>query len=176
MVSSEEASVIPVITIVGWSGSGKTTLIEKLIPELRSRGYRVATVKHQGGTFEMDREGKDTWRHRRAGAVCTVISSPSGLALLRDMDHDASLDEIRGRFIHDADIILGEGFKKEGWPKIEVFRDGPNPEPIFARSGDLVAMVSDRPRETEAPCLGLDDVEGLADLIEERFLSGSKRP
>ena len=167
--------MIPVITVVGWSGSGKTTLIEKLIPELRRRGWRVATVKHHGKAFEIDREGKDTWRHRRAGAVCTILSSPAGLAMVRDMDHDAPLGEIRERFIHDADIIVAEGFKNEGWPKVEVFREGANPEPLFAQSDDLVAMVSDRPRDTKAPCLGLDDVKGLADLIEERLLSGSKR-
>ncbi len=167
----KEARVIPVITIVGWSGSGKTTLLEKLIPELGRRGYRVATVKHHGGGFEMDREGKDTWRHRKAGAVCTVLSSPEQLALVRDMDHDASLDEIRLSFVHDADIILAEGFKSERMPKIEVFRGSPGMEPIFAASDELVAMVSDRPCETTAPCLGLDDIADLADLIESRFLA-----
>lgn len=101
--------MIPIVSIVGKSDSGKTTLIEKLIPELNRKGYRVATVKHDVHGFEVDREGKDSWRHRRAGSYSTVLSSPRQLAIIRDMDHDASLEEIRDRFIRDVDIIITEG-------------------------------------------------------------------
>jgi molybdopterin-guanine dinucleotide biosynthesis adapter protein len=162
--------MIPIISFVGWSGSGKTTLLEKLIPELMWRGYRVATVKHDVHGFEMDREGKDTWRHRKAGSSCTVISSAARLALVRDMDHDASLDEIRNGYIREVDIILAEGFKKETVPKIEVFRTGAHPEPLFAGNPDLVAMVSDRKFTITARSLGLEDISELADIIEDRFL------
>ena len=162
--------MIPVVSFVGWSGSGKTTLLEKLIPELVRRGYRVATVKHDVHGFEMDREGKDTWRHRKAGSSCTLISSSSRLALVRDMDHDASLDEIRERFVSDVDILLAEGFKKEPGPKIEVFRAGVHPEPMFAGHPDLIALVSDTTFTIAAPVVGLEDARGLADIIEEKFL------
>jgi molybdopterin-guanine dinucleotide biosynthesis adapter protein len=162
--------MIPIVSFVGWSGSGKTTVLEKLIPELVRRGYRVATLKHDVHGFEMDREGKDTWRHRKAGSSCTVISSAVRLALVRDMDHDASLDEIRDSYIHDVDIILAEGFKKEAVPKIEVFRTGAHSEPLFAGSPDLVAMMSDMKFTITARSLGLEDIRELADIIEDRFL------
>lgn len=161
---------IPLVSFVGWSGSGKTTFLEKLIPELVRRGYRVATVKHLAHGFVMDHEGKDTWRHRRAGASCTVLSSADQLALVRDMDHDASLDEIREQFVSGVDLIIAEGFKKEAVPKIEVFRTGVHPEPLFAGHPDLIAMVTDASVNTAAPCLGLDDVGELADIIEKKFL------
>ncbi|OHD66988.1 MAG: molybdopterin-guanine dinucleotide biosynthesis protein B [Spirochaetes bacterium RBG_13_51_14] len=157
----------PIISIVGWSGSGKTTLLEKLIPELVRRGYRVATVKHDVHGFDIDREGKDTWRHRRAGAVCTVISSSNQLALVRDMDHDASLEEIRKGFIADVDIILTEGYKQDEAPKVEVFRRGEHKRPIFADGNGLIALVSDTKFDLGVPCLGLDEISKLADIIEE---------
>jgi molybdopterin-guanine dinucleotide biosynthesis protein B len=162
--------MIPILSIVGRSGSGKTVLLEKLIPELVRRGYRVATVKHDAYGFEIDQEGKDTWRHRKAGSSCTVISSSKQLAMVRDMDHDASLDEIRKRFISDVDIIITEGYKQERAPKIEVFRSGEHPGPLFAKHADLVALVTDGKHDTAAPCIGLDDIAELADLIEKKFL------
>jgi molybdopterin-guanine dinucleotide biosynthesis protein B len=162
--------MVPIVSIVGWSGSGKTTLIEKLLPELVRRGYRVATVKHDVYGFEIDHEGKDTWRHRKAGAACTLISSPQQLALIRDMDHDATLAEIRDLYVRDVDILLTEGFKRDIAPKIEVFRTGEHPSPLFADSPDLIAMLTDAGCATAAPRLGLEDIAQLADIIEEKFL------
>lgn len=161
---------IPIISIVGSSGSGKTTLLEKLLPELSRRGYRVATVKHDVHGFEIDHEGKDTWRHRRAGAACTIISSSRQLALVRDMDHDASLDEIRELYARDVDILIAEGFKREPAPKVEVYRSALATGPLFSASSDLVAMVSDAQIDTAAPLLGLDEIGRLADIIENKFL------
>jgi molybdopterin-guanine dinucleotide biosynthesis adapter protein len=168
--------MIPIISIVGWSGSGKTTLLEKLIPELVRRGYRVATAKHNNNSYELDQEGKDTWRHRQAGAFCTVISSPKQMALFQGMDRDLTLEEIRERYIRDADILIAEGFKRDSAPKVEVFRSGAGEHtaPIFLEPGVLVALVSDRRFDTDAPCLGLDDVTVLATIIEEKFLKGRK--
>src|SRR5512134_4143595 len=100
--------MIPIVSIVGKSDAGKTTLIEKLVPELVRRGYRIATVKHDVHGFEVDREGKDSWRHKQAGAHTVVISSPSKLAVIRDVEMDVTLDMIRERFIHDVDLILSE--------------------------------------------------------------------
>jgi molybdopterin-guanine dinucleotide biosynthesis protein B len=158
---------IPIISIVGRSGSGKTTLMEKLIPELARRGLRVATVKHDAHGFEADREGKDTWRHRMAGAVCSVISSSKGLAMFRAMDREASLDEIRG-MVGDVDLVLTEGYKRESAPKVEVYRKGVGDAPLCAGVPELIALVSDIAVDTGAPRLTFDEMARLADIIEER--------
>ncbi len=161
--------MVPILSFVGWSGIGKTTLLEKLIPELVRRGYRVATVKHVHH-FSMDHEGKDTWRHRKAGAACTIISSQEQLAMIRDVDHDASLDELRDKYAGDVDIMITEGFKKERAPKIEVFRAGEHPEPVFADGRDLIALVTDTHFDLSVPSMGLDEIDKLADFIEKKFL------
>ncbi len=112
--------VIPIVSIVGRSNTGKTTLIEKMIPELRRRGYRVATIKHNIHGFDIDHEGKDSWRHKKAGAQMTVIASPHQVAVVEDVNRDYELSELRDHYIRDVDIILSEGFKKNPHPKIEV--------------------------------------------------------
>jgi molybdopterin-guanine dinucleotide biosynthesis protein B len=165
--------MIPIVSIVGKSDSGKTTLIEKLVPEINRRGYRVATVKHDIHGFAVDKEGKDSWRHRKAGAHSTVISSPKQLAIIRDMDHDAPLQEIRNRFIQDVDIIISEGYKKDKEPKIEIFRKEVHQEPLCTREDHLIALVSNQHFDLGVPCLELNDVEGLAAIIEQTFLKNN---
>ncbi|MCK5012143.1 MAG: molybdopterin-guanine dinucleotide biosynthesis protein B [Deltaproteobacteria bacterium] len=162
--------MIPIVSIVGKSDSGKTTLMEKLIPELNRRGYRVATVKHDIHGFGIDKEGKDSWRHRRAGAHSTVISSPKQLALIRSMDHDATLEEIINRFVQDVDIVISEGYKKDKAPKVEIFRKEVHQEPLCTREDHLLALVSNQHFDLGVPCLDLNDVKGLADIIEQSFL------
>ncbi len=164
--------MIPIISIVGKSNSGKTTLIEKLIPELKKRGYRVATVKHDVHGFDMDKEGKDTWRHRQAGSFSTAISSPSQFAIIRDMDHDMTLQEVRDRFIHDVDIVISEGYKKDKEPKVEIFRKGVHKGPLCTRDDKLIAIISDQKFDLGVPSLELDDIGGLVDVIENKFLKG----
>lgn len=161
--------MVPIVSFVGWSGIGKTTLLEKLIPELVRRGYRVATAKHVHH-FSIDHEGKDTWRHRRAGAACTIMSSPDQLVMIRDMDHDASLDEIRDAYAGDVDIIITEGYKQERAPKIEVYRAGAHAAPVFADGRGLIALVTDTDYDCGVPRLDLDCIEKIADFIEEKFL------
>jgi molybdopterin-guanine dinucleotide biosynthesis protein B len=162
--------MIPIISIVGKSGSGKTTLIEKIIPELNQRGYKVATVKHDVHSFEVDKEGKDSWRHRQAGAYCTIISSPLKIAIIRSTDHDAALEELRDRFVDDVDIIVSEGYKNDRAPKIEIFRKEAHQEPLCTHDDNLVALVTNHHHNLDLPCFDLDDTSGLADLIEETFL------
>jgi molybdopterin-guanine dinucleotide biosynthesis adapter protein len=163
--------MIPVVSIVGISGAGKTTLIEKLVPELTARGYRVATIKHDVHGFQIDHEGKDSWRHKQAGAHTVVISSPWKLAVVRDVDHDHEIAEIRDAFIRDCDVILSEGYKGNPFPKIEVFRTALKRDPLCGPGDNLLAVASDRPLESGAPCFALDDAAGLVDLIEARFLA-----
>jgi len=167
--------MIPIVSIVGKSDSGKTTLIEKLLPELVLRGYRVATVKHDIHGFEVDREGKDSWRHKKAGAHTSVISSPNKVAVIRDVEKDLTLAQIRDRLIQDVDLILSEGFKKDIQPKIEIFRKGVHESLLCTKEDNLVGIVSDQTFNLGVPCFALDDMKGLADFIEKRFLAPGKR-
>jgi len=162
--------MIPIVSVVGKSDSGKTTLIEKIVPELARRGYRVATIKHDVHGFEIDREGKDSWRHRKAGAEAVVISSPGQIALIRNVERDLTLAELRERFIDDVDIIITEGFKKDVQPKIEVFRRETHRELLTSEEDNVVAVVSNERFDLSVPCLDLEDVKGVVDVIEERFL------
>jgi molybdopterin-guanine dinucleotide biosynthesis protein MobB len=163
--------LIPVISVVGHTNSGKTTLLERLIPELISRGYRVGAVKHHfHGDFEMDREGKDSWRLARAGAVAVAMSSPVRLAVIRKVRERVSVEEIT-RLLGEVDLVLTEGFKQAGWPKIEVIRRAQGVEPLCRREDSLVALVSDAEWDLGVPCFGLDEIQSLADFIEKEFLA-----
>lgn len=167
--------MIPVISIVGRSKSGKTTLIERLIPEFIRRGYRVATIKHHGNDFPIDHEGKDSWRHKEAGAHTAVISSPQKVALIEDVSQDLSLAELATRFIRGADIIIAEGFKRENHPKVEVFRKEIHPHPLAPELENVIAVVSDDPLQLDRiHCLSVNDISGIADSIEERIMSPQK--
>jgi len=166
--------MIPIISIVGKSDSGKTTLIEKLVPELSQRGYRVATVKHDMHGFEVDREGKDSWRHKQAGAHTVVISSPQKLALIRDVEKDLTLDEIRGKWIQDVDLILSEGYKRDVQPKIEIFRKEKHKKLLCTKKDNLIAIVSNQKFRVGVPCFDLEDMRGLANFIEKELLKSKK--
>lgn len=162
--------MIPIISIVGKSDSGKTTFIEKLVPELVRRGYRIATVKHDVHGFEVDREGKDSWRHKQAGAHTTVISSQQKVALIRDVEKDLTLAELREKLIQDVDLILSEGYKKDVQPKIEIFRTEKHKELLCTKEDNLVAIVSDKEFDVGVSCFFLDDIKGVADFVEKKFL------
>jgi molybdopterin-guanine dinucleotide biosynthesis protein MobB len=167
--------MIPIISIVGSSNSGKTTLIERLIPEFVKRGYRVATIKHHGNDFQIDHTGKDSWRHKEAGAHTVVISSPQKVALVEDASHDHSLEELAARFIHGVDIIIAEGFKRAKHPKVEVFRKGVHPHPLAPELENVIAVVSDDPLPLDIPCFNLNDISGIVDVIEKEVVTAHKR-
>lgn len=160
--------MIPIVSVVGKSNVGKTTLLEKLIPELKRRGYRVATVKHDAHSFEIDTPGKDTWRHRQAGADVVVISSRDKLAMIRRLSEEMPLAEISAG-ITGVDIILTEGYKRGNAPKVEVSRRVMSTE-LLCNADELVAIAADQPFDMPVPQFGLDDVAGLADVLVERFL------
>ncbi|MGB9826747.1 MAG: molybdopterin-guanine dinucleotide biosynthesis protein B, partial [Desulfofundulus sp.] len=105
----------PGICIVGTSNAGKTTFLEKLIAEFERRGYRVGTIKHHHGDFEIDKPGKDTWRHARAGARAVCISAPRKIAVVRRVEEELSLEQILP-LLGPVDIVLAEGYKKADWP------------------------------------------------------------
>ena len=157
-----------IVSIIGNSKSGKTTLIEKLVRELKSRGYRVATVKHTPQGMNFDESDKDSWRHLQAGSEATVITSQDKMVLIKPVTRDAALDEIAGIFDEDYDIILTEGFKQDNAPKIEVHRREAGP--LLSNIEKLIAIATDEPLETKARQFDLDDIKGLADLLEEGFI------
>lgn len=163
--------MIPILSIVGKSDSGKTTLLEKVVRELTNRGHRIATVKHDAHSFEIDHEGKDSWRHKQAGSALTIISSPSKVALVADADHDQSLDEIRDRFVWGVDLIISEGYKREIHPKIEVYRSELNRDLLCKGDDNLLAIAGDPSDPPEGiPVFDLNDPRSLCDFIESRFL------
>ncbi len=163
--------MVPIISVVGKSGSGKTTLLEKLIRELTKRGYRIGSIKHDAHSFEIDQEGKDSWRHKKAGAVQTLISSASKIAMVLDSDHDHSLKELRDKFVRDVDLVLAEGYKREDLPKIEVFRSSHHKEMLCSKEDNLIAVAGDPPAPPHGtPVFDLNDPVALANFIEQEFL------
>ena len=162
------AMPIPILCFVGRSNSGKTTLIERLIPELVLAGYRVATVKHTGHGFDLDTEGKDSWRHKRAGASTVMVLSKGSLAMFSDVSDEIKVEELRDRFLdRSIDLIIAEGWKSEGYPKVVVLRDELGEVPLSLEG--LLAVVSNKPVPLPVPCIDPDDIKGLSDLIVAHF-------
>jgi molybdopterin-guanine dinucleotide biosynthesis protein B len=162
--------VPPVISVVGKSGVGKTVFLEKLIAELKGRGIRVGTVKHDVHGFEIDQPGKDSWRHARAGSDAVVIASSGRVALIKRLDEEMPLDEIVEAYLRDMDLVITEGYKSGPKKKIEVSRRERSQE-LVSPQADLMAIVADQAFDLEVPQFGLEDVRGVVDLIIGRFLA-----
>jgi molybdopterin-guanine dinucleotide biosynthesis protein MobB len=160
---------IPLISFVGKSCSGKTTLLEKVIKELKSTGLRLAVIKHDAHSFEIDYPGKDSWRHAKAGADIVVISSPKKVAIIEERISELSLQDIIKR-IDNVDIILTEGYKRENSPKIEVFRSTVHKE-LLCSPCELLALASDVPWDIGVPYYDINDVIGIVDLIKKYIIS-----
>ncbi len=158
-----------VICIVGRSQSGKTTLIEKLIPILKNKGYRIGTIKHSHHVFDFDKSGKDSWRHKDAGAETVVIASPGKIAMVKN-DHAGTLEGLIGYF-DDLDLLITEGYKGARRPKIEVVRSARHQNTLLKDDDCLVAVVTDAVLDVNVPVFGLEDIGKLADFIEENFLA-----
>jgi len=166
----------PVIAFVGKPDCGKTTLLEKLIPELNRRGFKVGAIKHHLHQFEMDQEGKDTWRHKQAGAKVVALSSPAGLGVIRDCDHDSTVAELVARYFYEVDLVLAEGYKHSDLPKIEVCRSAVHAAPLDGRDLTWLALVSDLRPAGDLPWFGLEEIVPLADFLVSRFLKASDLP
>jgi molybdopterin-guanine dinucleotide biosynthesis adapter protein len=155
-----------IIGIAGFSGSGKTTLIEKVIPLLVRDGLRVALVKHAHHEFDVDQPGKDSYRHRQAGATEVLVSSSKRWALMHELRGagEPKLDELLKR-LSPSDVVLVEGFKSEPIPKIEVHRREGNTPLLYTEDKLIVAVATNEPLDTKLPQLALDDAEGVARFI-----------
>ena len=157
-----------IIGLAGWSGSGKTTLITKVIPVLVKRGLKVATVKHAHHEFDLDRPGKDSWLHREAGASEVAVASSRRWAIIHELrgEPEPPLTEILAK-LSPADLVIVEGFKRHSHPKLEVYRATVGKPLIYPEDDCVVAIATDAPlRQAPLPVLMLDDVEGIADVLQ----------
>jgi molybdopterin-guanine dinucleotide biosynthesis protein B len=156
---------VRVIGFAGWSGAGKTTLIVRLIPELKRRGFSVSTIKHAHHNFDLDQPGKDSYEHRAAGAEEVLVASARRIALMRELRGapEPSLAELL-RLLEPVDLVLIEGFKRDPYPKIEVFRAANNKPPLYPDDPNIVGLISDAAlgRLPQAP---IDDIPAAADLV-----------
>lgn len=160
---------VPVFGVTGWKNSGKTTLTSRLIAELTKRGYAVSVIKHAHEGFDIDHQGRDSFKLREAGAAEVALSSPRRFALMRELGDapEMSFAEVLS-YLGPCDLVLVEGFKREDFPKIEIRKEGAaSREPLHGRFPGIVAIASDRPHsETEAlPVFHLDDIAGMANFI-----------
>ena len=170
-------SLPPILCFVGRSNSGKTTLIERLISVLVQDGYRVATIKHAGHGFNLDTDGKDSWRHKRAGASTVIVTTKGSLAMFTDVAEEVGVEELRQRYVSTGtDLIIAEGWKSEGYPKVVVVRDHVGEVDVSPEG--LLAMVSNKPLEhvpEGMPLLDPDDIAGVAAVVMKRFPRRSAR-
>ncbi|MDU5081782.1 molybdopterin-guanine dinucleotide biosynthesis protein B [uncultured Tissierella sp.] len=161
--------MIPVFSIIGSkSNTGKTMILCKIIKELKNRGYRVATIKHHMGDFEIDHPEKDTWKHSQAGSDIVVISSPVKIAKIEKVREEYKLDDIISK-IENVDIIITEGYKKENKPKLEVIRKEISLS-LISKESELFGIVTDFPLENQIPQFNFEQVKEIVNLIEEKFL------
>jgi molybdopterin-guanine dinucleotide biosynthesis protein MobB len=165
--------MIKTVSFVAKSGTGKTTLLEKVIAELKGRGYKVGVIKHDAHRFDIDHPGKDSHRLTAAGADTMLISSPEKLALVKKHPESPPLDELLATYFDDCDVVLTEGFKKSGMPKIEVHRRERSAT-LLCRGEEndptLIAVASDESLELDVPVLDLNDPAAVADFVEKKFL------
>ncbi len=160
------------IGLAGWSGSGKTTLLVRLIPALIARGLAVSTVKHAHHLFDVDKPGKDSYVHREAGAHEVLIASDQRWALMHE-HRGAPEPPLAELVTHLApvDLVLVEGFKREGHPKIEIHRAAVGKPPLYPDDPQIAAIASD-PVMADAPIphVDLNDVQAIADAVERHAL------
>jgi len=156
----------PLVSFVGTSGCGKTTLIVKVIEELVKRGYKVSTVKHDAHDFQMDKEGKDTWKHKKAGASTVLISNKSKYAIISDVEKEKSIFELVEMLPAYTDVIIAEGFKQELQHKIEVFRRGYSRQLQCGKDPNLLAIATDWEDNEQVQGFTLLDLNNTSEIVD----------
>lgn len=134
------------------------------------RGYKVGAIKHDAHRFDIDHPGKDSWRHKEAGATVSVISSPEKVAVVMDVERELTLDEIVSAYLTDVDIVLTEGFKRESKLKIEVLADGDSK--VVSPLSEVFLVAGSTAVDVGRPKVGRDDIGAIAGAIESRFPAG----
>jgi molybdopterin-guanine dinucleotide biosynthesis protein B len=160
----------PAFGFAGYSGSGKTTLMEGVIPVLVGQGRRVSVIKHTHHAVDLDRPGKDSYRHRAAGACEVLLASATRWALLHELrgEPEPELDALIAR-LRDCDLVLVEGFKRQPIPRIEVRRAGDERAPLFPGDPHIVAVATDSSADTRLPVFPLTDYNSIAAFILRRL-------
>jgi molybdopterin-guanine dinucleotide biosynthesis protein B len=154
----------------GWSGSGKTTLLTAIIPELTARGLKVSTIKHAHHEFDIDQPGKDSWRHRQAGASEVMVASSRRWALMHELrgSTEPTLEQLAAR-MNPTDLLLVEGWKRHAHPKIEVHRPSLGKQLLYPDDPHIVAIAADEPLAAPIPLLPLGDPPAVARFIADHF-------
>jgi molybdopterin-guanine dinucleotide biosynthesis protein B len=167
---------MPILGLAGWSGSGKTTLLTAVIPLLVARGLAVSTIKHAHHAFDIDRPGKDSWRHREAGAGEVMVASARRWAIMHELRGmpEPGLDELVAR-MSPVDLLLVEGWKRHSHPKIEVHRPSLGKPLLYPDDPHVVAIAADEPLAAPLPLLPLGDAAAVATFISDHFGFGSWR-
>ncbi|EOD54810.1 bifunctional molybdopterin-guanine dinucleotide biosynthesis protein MobB/MoeA [Aeromonas molluscorum 848] len=162
---------LPLLGFVAWSGTGKTTLLERLIPLLNRRGLRLGVLKHTHHDFDIDQPGKDSYRLRKAGASQVMAASSMRHArIVETPNGEARFSDLLASFDWEIlDLLLVEGFKHQHFPKIELHRGAIGRPLLFPDDPDIVALVSDTPKDTALPQFNVDDLPAIADFICARL-------
>lgn len=162
---------IPVISVIGYSNAGKTRCMTGLISSLTQRGYRVAAAKHCHDAFQLDVEGKDSWKHQQAGAALSLLSNGQQFAVFGNTPERPSLAELCERYAHAADILLAEGYSWESFPKILVTSRDRLDEERVNPTQQIIALVGEKPFDFPLPQFTFSQLAGLASLLEQDYLS-----
>ena len=152
--------------VTGWKNAGKTGLMERLVAEIAGRGFTVSTVKHAHHSFDVDHRGRDSYRHREAGAQEVLLASKYRVAHMQELRGapEPPLADLLGR-LSPVDLVLIEGYKRERHPKVEAFRAEPGNPLIAAQDETIRAVASDTPLELDRPVFDLNDTRAIADFI-----------
>ena len=164
-----------ILLVVGRKKRGKTTLVEKLIPEFKSRGYKVGSIKYTTGDHVFDTPGKDSFRHTQAGAESTLILSPQKTAFFSDHLPGKNPEELFRFLFQGYDLIIGEGFKDSPYPKIEVMDCSRDSVPLCTPQDNLIALVCDGRINVSVPAFSMHQIRELADHVEKNLSEGLEK-
>ena len=166
-------TLLPILTVIGYSNAGKTRCVVGLIASLSRRGYHIASAKHCHQGFNLDVRGKDSWHHKEAGAVMTIMSGKNRIGIVSDAEPLVPLQQLADRYIHDADLLLAEGYSWEPYPKILILSKESLEQERPHAPDLLFALVGEKPMASSLPQFTFEELDRLALLIERRYLHAS---